>query len=105
MHEYHIVENVVKQILQSARNAGALKILKVVLVMGEQSGLDESSVRLYFDNIAQGTLIEGTELLIRKVSGEMECKNCGLKFPCQKEDLSCPKCAALGAFTKSGKDF
>lgn len=66
MHEYHIVEALVKQILESAKNNRASKVAKVNLALGELSGLEASSIQLYFENIAKGTLAEGAQLCIKK---------------------------------------
>jgi hydrogenase nickel incorporation protein HypA/HybF len=67
MHEYHIVENVVKQATGVADERGASRITRVRLAVGELSGLEESSIRLYFDEISKGTLAEGAELIVSPV--------------------------------------
>jgi hydrogenase nickel incorporation protein HypA/HybF len=105
MHEYHIVDNIVKQVLEKAAAAKAKKVTKVVLVMGERSGLAESSVRLYFSQLVEGNILEGAELVINKIGAQLECKSCAITFPCQKSNLNCPKCGAQGVPTEKGKEF
>ena len=69
MHEYHAVEEVVKQINTKAQESGALKIDSVTLVIGEQLGFAEESVRLYFESIAEGGLFNETKLIIKSEPG------------------------------------
>jgi len=65
MHEYHIVEGMVKQILEKAKSSNATRVTRVTLVMSEMSGLKEAPVRSYFENLSKGTLLEGVELVIK----------------------------------------
>lgn len=74
MHEYHIVEAVVKQILERARTSNASRVTRVTLVMSEMSGLKEAPVRGYFENLSKGTLLEGAELVINPASPKPGCK-------------------------------
>ncbi len=62
MHEYHIVEAVVKQIVTAAAGNNAEKVTRVSLVLGDQSGLEEGAVRLYFETISAGTPAAGAAL-------------------------------------------
>ncbi|MCX5687916.1 MAG: hydrogenase maturation nickel metallochaperone HypA [Candidatus Omnitrophica bacterium] len=105
MHEYHIVEGIAKQILEKAKNSGAKKIIGVTLVMGELSGLQEESIRVYFDNFAKENLLEGTKLIIKTAKSKLKCQDCGTIFEHEKSDFNCPKCQGLGILTNSGKEF
>lgn len=105
MHEYHIVESIVKQILEKAKSSNAARVIRVTLVMGELSGLKDGSVRSYFENLSRGTLLEGAELIIKPVRSKLKCKDCGEIFECKKADFNCPKCSGLGVLTDSGKEF
>jgi hydrogenase nickel incorporation protein HypA/HybF len=69
MHEYHIVEDVIKQILAKARASNASRVTRVRLVMSEMSGLKEAPVRSYFENLSRGTLLEGAKLVIKLARG------------------------------------
>lgn len=105
MHEYHIVEGVVKQILEKAKNSNAKKITKVTLVLGELSGLQEESIRAYFDSLSKENLLEGAELAIKHVKSKLKCKDCGTIFEHERSDFNCPKCCSLGILLNSGKEF
>ena len=105
MHEYHIVEGVVKQILEKAKSSNAKKITSVTLILGELSGLQEESIRIYFDNLAKENLLEGARLIIKPAKSKLKCKDCGAIFEHEKSNFNCPRCSGLGVLTDSGKEF
>ena len=72
MHEHHIVEKIINQVAEKAKNEGVSKITKVSLALGELSGLAESSVRLYFETISIGTAAEGAELIVKPLRENRE---------------------------------
>jgi len=68
MHEYHIIEKAVKEVLEKAKESGKTKIKKVALSAGERSGLEEGMVKLHFEVIAEGTPAEGAEVSVSYVT-------------------------------------
>ena len=104
MHERHIVEGLVKQILQKAQIARAKKVLEIRLVLGSLSGLDEGSVRLYFDDLAAGTILEGAKLTVKPVVVKLRCKRCGIDFERRGEDINCPQCCSIGFLNQTGTE-
>lgn len=105
MHEYHIVEGMVKEILEKARNSNAKKITSVTLVLGDLAGFQEDSIRAYFDNLSKENLLEGVKLIIKPVKSKLKCENCGVVFEHNKSNFNCPKCRGLGVLINSGKEF
>jgi hydrogenase nickel incorporation protein HypA/HybF len=105
MHEYHIVESIVKQILEKAKASDAKKITSVTLILGELSGLQEESIRVYFDNLAKENLLEGAKLIVNPAKSKLKCQGCGAIFEHEKSNFNCPKCSDLGILTNSGKEF
>jgi len=105
MHEYYIVEGVVKQILEKARNSNAKKITCVTLVIGEFSGLKDGPVKSYFENFSRGTLLEGAKLVIKLVRSKLKCEDCAEIFEHEKADFTCPKCRGQGVLINPGKEF
>jgi Zn finger protein HypA/HybF involved in hydrogenase expression len=67
MHEWSIVEETVKEILNLAKENGMKKINKVRLLMGRD--LEEDSVRFCFGCLAKGILFEGCQLEIQRTNG------------------------------------
>ena len=105
MHEYHIVEGVVKQILEKAKASNAKKITSITLVLGELTGFQEESIRVYFENLSKGNILEGAKLIVKPVKSKLKCKDCGAIFEHEKSKFNCPQCSGLGILIDSGKEF
>ena len=105
MHEYHIVERIVNEILKKAKASGAKKITSVTLVLGELSGLGEESIRVYFENLSKENILEGAALVIKSEKSKLKCEACGDIFERSKSDFHCPKCRSLGVLSNPGKEF
>jgi hydrogenase nickel incorporation protein HypA/HybF len=67
VHEYHIVENLVKQVAAEAQKRGATRVVKVNLVLGESLGFDGEAIKLYYQTISEGTIAAGASVEIRLV--------------------------------------
>jgi Zn finger protein HypA/HybF involved in hydrogenase expression len=67
MHEWSIVEETVKEILNLAEENRMKKINKVRLLIGRD--LEENSVRFCFRCLAKGILFEGCQLEIQRADG------------------------------------
>ncbi len=105
MHEYHAVESLVKQIIEKALLAKAEKVERVTIVMGELLRFDESSVKLYFEEIARGTIAEKAQLVFKTVKASFKCKGCNKEFAFNKETLSCPYCCSMQSAITTGKEL
>ncbi|MDR2088935.1 MAG: hydrogenase maturation nickel metallochaperone HypA [Clostridiales Family XIII bacterium] len=105
MHEYPITENIVKIAEKHGRAARASRVESITLVVGDRSGFIGDSIRMYFDIIAEGTLCEGAELIVRPVRSRLRCPACGNMFHRQPLSFACPDCGADGAPTEIGKEF
>jgi len=105
MHEFPITQQIVKIAEESALKNNAKKVLKISLVVGETSGIVEESVRMYFDIISKGTIVEGAELEVTHVEHQMFCPKCKKNFKREKYSFECPACGEIGEPTKIGKEF
>ncbi len=105
MHEFHIVESIVKQILDKAKSSGAKKVTEVALVVGGASGFDESSIRLYFNEIIRGTIVDGAILLINSLPPKLHCNTCDMVFDYKIGEFNCPSCGNLGVKSSTGKEL
>lgn len=105
MHEHHAVDALVKQVIEKARLVNATKVTRVVIVMGELLGFDEGSVRLYFEQIAEGSVAEGAQLQFKSAKAGFQCKSCQTSFMRDKDNFSCPSCCSMQLIITSGKEF
>ena len=73
MHELAITDSLVAAVSENVRGA---KVTRVVLEIGELSGVAADSVSFCFDLCAQGTALEGARLEIVEIPGRARCRQC-----------------------------
>ena len=101
MHEYPITQRIIEI---AAEYAGSSAIKKIVLVIGESSGILGESVKLYFDIIAEGTVCDKANLEIENVKSMLKCKKCGAIFERKPFSFDCI-CGGEGMPTEIGREF
>ena len=105
MHEYPITVQIIGIAEKSCREAGAVRVTKISLVIGESSGFIGESISMYFDIIAEGTLCAGAALEIERVKAKLQCPACGEIFTRAPLSFACPCCGQDGGPTQIGKEF
>ncbi len=105
MHEYAVTQEIIKMSDEEAKAAGAKKITKINLVIGDLSTFIDESVQMYFDIISKGTLAEGAKLIFKRIPAEFKCNSCDNVFIKPKTGFDCPKCGAMGSPTGVGEEF
>jgi hydrogenase nickel incorporation protein HypA/HybF len=104
MHELMVTESLLEIALRHAREAGAIRITDLFLVIGELSSVVDDSVQFYWDIVSEGTPAEGATLHFRRIPAEMACLECGETYD-PKVDLTCPACASANVRIVSGQEF
>ena len=87
MHELSLTQNILDIAL---KHAGAKKILRVNLLIGQLSDEREESIQFYWDDLAKGTLAQEAKLHFQYVDAEMKCLECGTVFHPKRRDHSMP---------------
>ena len=105
MHEYPATLRIVEVADARARAAGARRVVRIRLDVGDASGYVGDSVHLYFDPCAAGTLCEGAELEIRRIRVKMRFRSCGDLFERIPLSFDCPACGGEGEPTRIGREF
>jgi len=103
MHEYSVVRELISALLPrlEAHNGD---VTTVFLKKGELRILSDVAIKNAFDLLAQGTRLEGAELIIESVAVRASCGGCGYvgDIDYVKDDtfhyaipiLSCPNCGS-----------
>jgi hydrogenase nickel incorporation protein HypA/HybF len=82
-------------IVESAEEAATgRRVLRVTLDIGRLSGVMTEAIRFCFDEVANGTAVEGAVLDIREIEGRARCRHCGAEFVTPDLYTAC----ACGAF-------
>ncbi|MFQ6073608.1 MAG: hydrogenase maturation nickel metallochaperone HypA [Candidatus Bathyarchaeia archaeon] len=102
MHEFSVTSQIVQSVLEEARKHGAKKVKEVSLVIGKLTFLGLEQVRFAYEILTKGTIMEGSNLLIKEGEGVVKCDSCGYEGDFKYEDnpqyhvpmptLHCPEC-------------
>lgn len=105
MHEYPITQRIIEIVEDYAKQNGALSVEQINLVVGDYSGYVASSIELYFDIIAEGSICQHAILNIERVLPKFRCNSCGELFLREPFSFRCPICKGEGSPTEIGKEF
>jgi hydrogenase nickel incorporation protein HypA/HybF len=105
MHELSITQSVLEIALRHAERAGARRITRLNLVIGELSSIVDDSVQFYWGFVSQDTIAAGAELHFERVPGALRCLGCGHTFPLNSRDYTCPACGERQVVSAGGDDF
>ncbi len=105
MHELAITQSMFDLVLEEAGKAGAKKVEKINLVIGEMTGVTSDCVQFYFDFISQGTLAEGAALSFVMVPSKAQCQGCDKLFELKEFDWACPYCGGSSLQIVAGKEL
>lgn len=105
MHELSITQSLLEIALRHAERAGARRIVRLNLVIGELSSIVDDSVQFYWDIVSQGTIAEGATLHFDRVVATLRCRGCSHTFPLDGRDYACPACGGREVVAVGGDDF
>ena len=103
MHEFGITSRIVAAVLRVATENGAGAVARVDLAIGKLTFLNHRQVRLAYDILVKGTILEGSRLEFEEIEGAVKCISCGCEksasLPAAPWDhaaplplFSCPDC-------------
>ena len=93
MHEFALTQRLVQIVDEHAQ--GAVTVLRIMIEIGDISGVVAEAVEFCFDVCAQGTKAEGAELVIKRIAGRGWCGNCENESSMQNLISGCPQCQSV----------
>jgi hydrogenase nickel incorporation protein HypA/HybF len=105
MHEFSITQSILDIALRHGEKAGASRIKRLNLVVGELSSVIDDSVQFYWDIVARDTIAEGSELAFERVPGKLRCLKCGEVFRISSRAYVCPVCGEHEVVVAGGDEF
>lgn len=109
MHELSIAATVVESAEGVARELGADRVECVTLRVGELAGVVADALRFSFGLVAEGTPLDGAELVIEEVPARARCGGdggCGGEFPVGSPPaLWCPRCERPAVELLAGREL
>ncbi len=91
MHEYSLVQALVDRVEAEARSRRALAVHRVVVSVGELSGVDPQLLATAYETFRAGTVCQGAALELKCVEAGWACPACRRPIP-RGAPLSCPEC-------------
>ena len=92
MHEAGIITAMLKTIEGAMAQNHLTKVEKIVLQVGELSGVVPHYMQVCFPAAVCNTPFRDTKLELDIVPGIVRCNGCGLEFNGLKHNLTCPSC-------------
>ncbi len=99
--------NILDIVLEYAGKAGAKKVSKINLIIGDLSDLIPEWMQTYFEFVSKDTIAENAILEINRVPAVIRCKQCNHEFTLNRENwqFSCAKCNSSEIELLSGREF
>jgi hydrogenase nickel incorporation protein HypA/HybF len=102
MHELSIAESVVRI---AEENAHGRRVRKVELKVGHLRQVVPSALEFAFELVAQGTPVEGAELVIEPVPAVGRCRSCGDETALESFPWCCASCGSLDLEVLRGEEL
>jgi hydrogenase nickel incorporation protein HypA/HybF len=101
MHEYSLVEALVRRVEEEARRRGALRIHRLSVKLGELSGVDPELFSTAYETFRAGTLCAEVPLALARVEATWSCPRCRAPIA-RGAILRCPACDAPAQLDEGG---
>lgn len=102
MHEYSVMVDIVAALKEEAEKHSLKGVRQVTLEVGELTFLSHEQLRFSYKVLSEGTIFDGSELVLETKSASVKCDSCGYEGELDLDnspeyhfilpDLSCPKC-------------
>jgi len=91
--------------LESARQAGAQRVLVIRLRVGALSGVVPEALEFAFQALAPGTSAEGARLAVEPVPARFWCAPCAAEFTADEFFAECPACHTPSTQLRAGREL
>ena len=106
MHELSIAISMIDQITEESESRGGLEVEAVHLRLGAFSGVDKEALMFAYELACEGSLLEGSRLVIETIPLVIHCATCQKdRHPPSLYELSCPECGSPGQSIVSGREI
>jgi hydrogenase nickel incorporation protein HypA/HybF len=102
MHEFSVMSDIVAALKEEAQKHDLKSVRQVMLEVGELTFLSHEQLRFSYKVLSEGTVFDGSELVLETKSASVKCDSCGYEgesnlnnspeYHYMLPDLSCPKC-------------
>jgi len=101
MHEYSLIEALVRRVEEEAERRGALTIHRLSVRVGELAGVDPELFLTAYETFRRGTICEKTPLVLSHVPAAWSCPACVRPIP-RGAILRCEGCGGPARLDEGG---
>ena len=105
MHEYSVVQALLEQIENVARENDATKVTKIIVKIGVMSGVEAHLLEIAFNTFKEKTICDGAEFVLNIQPLKIECHECKEVSELQKVHYCCQKCESTNVQVIDGEDM
>ncbi len=105
MHEYSIVQALLTQCEDIARENEAEFVTKIVVKIGKMSGVEPHLLEIAFHTFKEKTVCDGAEFVMSVQPVVIECRVCGAVTEPEKFHYKCPSCESLDVKVIDGEEM
>ena len=106
MHELGIMTGVLDAVTKSAHEAGAVRVLKVSISVGEMTEAIQDALEFAFEALSDcDEFVKGAELSINMVKPKSRCLECGAEFEHDRFHMFCQKCESFATELMAGREL
>lgn len=105
MHEYSIVQALLEQCESHADAHNAKKITKVVVKIGQYSGVEPHLLEVAFNTFKEATICEGLEFVMNVQPLVIRCGNCARQSTLDQPHYRCPVCESTDVSVEDGEEM
>jgi hydrogenase nickel incorporation protein HypA/HybF len=105
VHEAGLAQTALEIASERARERGATRIHRLVLRVGDLSGVVPDALRFALEALSAGTSAEGAEFEIEVVPVECHCPTCDRPFRPTDVIYTCPDCGAKSSDVRQGHEL
>lgn len=105
MHELGIVQGTLDAAIRTARNSGAREIHRIIMRVGQLSGVVPDALTFGFEALRQGTMAEKAQLEIESIPAVYWCHTCQAEFATEDLFSECPACHQFSSEVRRGREL
>lgn len=105
MHEYSIVQSLLDQCEDHAKQNDAKAVTKVIVKIGSLCGVEVELLKTAFDTFKEKTVCNDAEFIVNYQKVVIECQICGEIATLEKNEFLCPSCESNSVTVKDGEDM
>jgi hydrogenase nickel incorporation protein HypA/HybF len=102
VHELSIAEALVEV---ASRHAAGRRVYRIELKVGHLRQVVVPSLRFAFELVADGTELEGAELVVEEVPARGRCRACRVETTMTSFPLQCSRCGAVDVEVVAGEEL